>query len=231
MVTAVPYPEPLRLAVFDCDGTLVDSGHSIVTAMHAACDEHGCARPAAEEVRRMVGLPLAEAFARLLPGAGAETLAKLKEGSQNAFGAMRRLGEVREPLFPGALEGLTTMEEAGWLLAMATGKSHRGLVSTLNGHGLGERFVTLQTADRCQGKPHPEMLLNAMAEANAKPSSTVMIGDTTYDMEMARNAGTLAVGVSWGYHGVAELKDAGADAIIDAFEELPMAAETLLEEK
>jgi phosphoglycolate phosphatase len=179
----------------------------------------------------MVGLPLAEAFKRLLPGMEAETLAKLKESYQKAFGSMRRRGEVRDPLFPGALEGLTIMEDTGWLLGMATGKSHRGLVATLNGHGLGERFVTLQTADRCRGKPHPEMLLNAISEADAKPSSTVMIGDTTYDMEMAQNAGTLAVGVSWGYHGVAELKEAGADAVIDAFGELPGTAETLLKEK
>ncbi len=231
MVTEVPHPESLRLAVFDCDGTLVDSGHSIVAAVHAACDEHDCAKPAAADVRRMVGLPLAEAFVRLLPGAGAETLAKLKESYQNVFAAMRRRGEVREPLFPGALEGLTVMEDAGWLLGMATGKSRRGLAATLNGHGLGERFVTLQTADRCRGKPHPEMLLNAMAETSAKPSSTAMIGDTTYDMEMARNAGTLAVGVSWGYHGAAELKDAGADAVIDAFEELPTTVQALLEAK
>jgi len=164
MVTEVPHLESLRLAVFDCDGTLVDSGHSIVAAMHAACDEHDCAKPAAADIRRMVGLPLAGAFAGLLPGAGAETLAKLKESYQNAFAAMRRRGEVREPLFPGALEGLTIMEDAGWLLGMATGKSRRGLAATLDGHGLGECFVTLQTADRCQGKPHPEMLLNAMAE-------------------------------------------------------------------
>jgi len=210
----------LRLAVFDCDGTLVDSQHSIVAAMHAACDVHDYPKPSAAAVRRMVGLPLTEAFARLLPDHGPETHDRLRESYAEAFLAMRRNDEVQEPLYPGVREALDGVEAAGWLMGMATGKSMRGLVATLGRHGLGERFVTLQTADTALGKPNPDMLYQAMNEAGVDAAMTVMIGDTTYDMEMAVNAGTLAVGVAWGYHEAEELRDAGAYAVIGEFSEL-----------
>ncbi len=221
----------LKLAVFDCDGTLVDSQHSIVAAMHAACDEHGFDKPRPEAVRRMVGLPLLEAFARLLPSTPPETLENLKRCYSSAFFAMRQRGELHEPLYPGVEAGLSFFERAGWLLGIATGKSRRGLLATLGGHGLLERFTTLQTADLSRGKPDPEMLHRAMAETGAGKGETVMIGDTTYDMEMAKNAGTYALGVSWGYHDTGELYEAGAHKVIDSFEDLPDAVPEMMGSK
>lgn len=219
----------VRLAVFDCDGTLVDSQHSIVAAMHAACDEHEIARPGPEAVRRMVGLPLQEAFARLMPDEGADAHARLRESYREFFGALRRAGEVKEPLFPGVIEGLGALEDAGWLLGVATGKARRGLLATLEKHDLADRFVTLQTADVAHGKPHPDMLLRAMADTGAEADRTVMVGDTTFDMEMARNAGTMSIGVAWGYHGAEELRSAGALAVVGDFADLARAMDTVVE--
>lgn len=221
--------DTLRLAVFDCDGTLVDSQHSIVAAMQAACGRHGLKPPAHDAVKRLVGLPLLDCIRILLPGSAEAVVGRVREAYAEVFHAMRMDGQVTDPLFFGAREAIEAVERAGWLLGLATGKSHRGLIATLERHELVERFVTLQTADRAAGKPNPEMLLNAMAETGVSPASTVMIGDTTYDMEMARNAGTLAIGVAWGYHEADELRDAGAHAIIGAFPELPLALHGLME--
>lgn len=213
--------DTVRLAVFDCDGTLVDSQHSIIGAMHAAFDAEGLARPDDNAIRRVVGLPLLDAIHRLAPDASSDTLETLRAGYSAAWQAMRAEGELDEPLYPGTVEVLARFARAGWILGVATGKSHRGLVGTLERHGVLERFVTLQTADRARGKPHPEMLLKAMAETGADPDSTVMIGDTTFDMEMARHAGVMAIGVRWGYHEADELERAGAERVIGDYSELP----------
>jgi phosphoglycolate phosphatase len=220
---------PIRLAVFDCDGTLVDSQHSIVAAMRAACAAHDLAEPPAERVRRVVGLHLLEAIRVLLPAAADAVLDRVHASYIAAYQDMRARGLVRDPLFPGARETIERLELAGWLLGVATGKSHRGLLATLERHDMTGRFVTLQTSDRAAGKPHPEMLHKAMAEAGADASATVMIGDTTFDMEMARAARTRAIGVAWGYHGADELKESGADRIVSDFAELPAALESLME--
>ena len=220
--------EPLRLAVFDCDGTLVDSQHSILASVHAACDAHDLPRPEADAVKRIVGLPLKVGIARLWPDEDAEAHAVIAGFYRDHFNRLRAAGAVTEPLFPGVLDGLAAFEGAGWLLGIATGKSHKGLLGSLGEHGLSERFVTLQSADTAAGKPSPDMLLRAMAETGAKAETTVMIGDTTFDMEMALNAGTLAVGVAWGYHEPEELLATGAHAVAGAFHELPAAVEDLM---
>lgn len=211
---------PLRLAVFDCDGTLVDSQSSIVDAMHAACDHHGFARAEAEAVRRMVGLPLEVAIQRLLPQVSATLSLEMCETYKSAFFTMRQAGLVEEPLFPGVLRVMDRLDEAGWLMGVATGKAMRGLKRTLEHHDLMSRFVTCQTADIAQGKPHPEMMLNAMSDAGVEAAHAVMIGDTTYDVEMAANAGVKSIGVAWGYHGVEELMDAGAMVVVHSADEL-----------
>lgn len=218
---------PLRLAVFDCDGTLVDSQRSIVAAMHAASDARGLPRPPAEAVRRLVGLPLLSTIQVLFPQVDADEHARVRTSYSEAYHAMRLDGRLNDPLYPGALDAIAAIEGAGWLLGLATGKSHRGLVATLDHHGIIERFVTLQTADRALGKPHPDMLLKAMSETGAEAASTVMIGDTTFDVEMARNAGTLVLGVAWGYHDAEDLRAAGAHGVVATFAELPHALETL----
>ena len=220
--------EPIRLAVFDCDGTLVDSQFSILASVHAACDAHDLPRPEAEAVKRIVGLPLKLGIARLWPDQDAEAHAVIAGFYRDHFDRLRDAGNVSEPLFPGVLEGLAAFEDAGWLLGVATGKSHKGLLDSFAEYGLAERFVTLQTSDTAAGKPSPDMLLRAMAEAGAEARATVMIGDTTFDMEMALNAGTLAVGVAWGYHETEELLATGAHAVASAFHELPAAVEDLM---
>lgn len=202
-----------RLAVFDCDGTLVDSQANICLAMERCFENAGLERPSRERTRRVVGLSLVEAMQAMLPDTNEETHAALAEDYKKAFHAMRGAGEVEEPLYDGVAELIAELEEDGWLLGVATGKSDRGLGLCLEHHGLRQSFVTLQTADRHPSKPHPSMIEQAMADAGAGPETTIMIGDTSFDMEMARAAGTTAIGVTWGYHGAEELREAGAHFI------------------
>lgn len=202
-----------RLVVFDCDGTLVDSQHSICTAMVRAFEEAKLPPPERLAILAAVGLSLPVAMARLLPDAEADFHDHLADRYKLAFQAMRREQGVQEPLYPGIADLVQELDGAGWLLGVATGKSDRGLNLCLAHHGLLDRFVTLQTADRHPSKPHPSMLLTAMAEAGAEPDTTVMIGDTSFDIDMGRAAGVRSIGVAWGYHLPDELVAAGADAV------------------
>ena len=204
-----------RLAIFDCDGTLVDSGAPIFSALAATFREHGIDVPPAHVCRRVIGLSLTEAMAGLLPDRGAEQHRALAEDYKRHFTALRAAGEVEEPLFDGVAELLDRLEAGGWLLAVATGKSDRGLRHCLRAHGLHARFVSLQTADSHPSKPHPSMVLQAIADAGAAPAATVVIGDTSYDMAMASAAGAAPIGVSWGYHAPDELIAAGAVAVAE----------------
>ena len=214
---------PVRLAVFDCDGTLVDSQHAIVAAMQAAWRAFGLSdpAPAAAAVRRVVGLPLVRAIATLLPEAGPDDHVALSRHYKRAFGALRQGDDYREPLFEGAVAALDALAAAEFVLAIATGKSRKGLDASLERHGLAGRFATLQTGDEGPGKPDPAMLLRAMAETGAEAATTVMIGDTVFDIEMAVSAAAVPVGVGWGYHESGELRAAGAAAIVETFAELP----------
>ncbi|MBK8907589.1 MAG: HAD-IA family hydrolase [Rhodospirillales bacterium] len=217
----------VRLCVFDCDGTLVDGQAPIVAAMAAAFAAHGHPPPAAAAVRRVVGLSLVEAIARLLPEGDAAAWGALARAYSDAFAESRRIGAVAEPLYPGALACLEALEDGGWVLGLATGKSRRGALATLARHQLVSRFVTVQTADVALGKPSPDMVLRAMDDAGAAPSATVMVGDTTYDMMMACSAGALAVGVTWGYHGIEELTASGAHALVDRFDDVASTVQAL----
>lgn len=218
----------LKLCIFDCDGTLVDGHHAITTAMERAFATQGLPAPEAAAVKRVVGLALVDAIRLLHPGAAAATYAGLADGYVAAFGDLRRAGETKEWLFPGAAEALAVIEQAGWLLGMATGKSQRGAKATLHAHDLADRFVTLQTADRAPGKPAPDMIWRALAETGVAAHRAVMVGDTTYDMQMAKNAGVVAVGVDWGYHHRDELLAAGAIAVIESFAALPALLDDVL---
>ena len=210
-----------RLAVFDCDGTLVDSQANICVACERAFDGAGLVPPPRAEIRRIVGLSLVEAMQVLLPHADDAQHRVLATDYKNAFHAMRTSGELAdEPLFDGIAEILATLADDGWLLGVATGKSDRGLAHILAAHGITERFVTLQTADRHPSKPDPAMLLAAIAEAGVTPARTAMIGDTSFDMAMAKAANVRAVGVAWGYHAADELADAGADVVAESVPEL-----------
>jgi phosphoglycolate phosphatase len=205
-----------RLAVFDCDGTLVDSGATIYAALSETFAQRRLDIPPARTARRVIGLSLVEAMAGLLPDASADDHYELAEQYKRNFMALRAAGQVEEPLFDGVLELLDALETDGWLLAVATGKSDRGLKHCLEQHDIHARFVSLQTADRHPSKPHPSMVEQAMAEAGAEPGRTIVVGDTSFDMAMAAAAGATGIGAGWGYHEAAELIEAGAVAVADA---------------
>ncbi|MGQ0588350.1 MAG: HAD-IA family hydrolase [Sphingosinicella sp.] len=209
-----------RLAIFDCDGTLVDSQHNICAAMAECFAAAGLERPDDARTRRVVGLSLIEAMRSMLPEAAPERHVALAEEYKLAFQAMRARGLDEEPLYEGMAELVEALDAEGWLLGVATGKSDRGLALCLEHHGLRARFVSLQTADRHPSKPHPSMIEAAMAEAGAAPHSTLMIGDTSFDMAMARAAGVTAIGVGWGYHDAEDLRRAGAHHIVETPQEI-----------
>jgi phosphoglycolate phosphatase len=223
-----PVQPALRLAVFDLDGTLVDSVHMIEAAMREAFATLGLPAPDPAEVRRIIGLPLEIAISRLEPSLDAVALDQVGESYKATFAALRAAGEGGEALFPDVARTLAALDAAGWLLAIATSKSMRGLTATLRNFGLAHHFVTLRTADHGPAKPAPDMLLSALSETGVEAGDAVMIGDTTYDMEMARAARVAAIGVGWGYHPADELRAAGAAAIAPSMSALPALAEEVL---
>ena len=199
-----------RLAVFDCDGTLVDSGATIYAALEASLLQHGFDVPPPNVSRRVIGLSLVEAMAALLPDSPTDQHRALADDYRRAFMRLRTAGQVEEPLFDGVVDLLDALEADGWLLAVATGKSDRGLRHCLEQHGIHARFVSLQTADRHPSKPHPSMVEQAIADCGAAPATTFVVGDTSFDMAMAVAAGATAIGAGWGYHDDEELIAAGA---------------------
>ncbi len=210
----------MKLVVFDCDGTLVDSQKSIVDAMVLAFEEHELPAVSADRVRRVIGLPLDVAIAELLGEPAEFRHETIAETYRRMFRAFRAAGSVVEPLYDGAADTVRALDEEGWLLGIATGKARRGLDATLGPLDLLRHFVTMQTADVAMGKPHPEMLERAVSEAGVTTDVAVMVGDTTFDMEMAQNAGVASIGVSWGYHPAEALHAAGAHVVIDEWRQL-----------
>ena len=210
----------VRLAVFDCDGTLVDGQAAICDAMEAAFEAADLPPPPPADVRRIVGLSLPHALRRLAPGSNEATRARIVAEYRAAFFAARTSGRLAEPLYVGMERLLRALHADGWTLAVATGKSDRGLASCLAGHGIADLFSSLQTADRHPSKPDPAMLRAAMAECGATAADTVMIGDTSFDMIMARRASVRAVGVDWGYHEPEELRASGALGVADTMDRL-----------
>ena len=211
-----------RLAIFDCDGTLVDSQANICRAVEEAFGDARVPVPPRDAIRQIVGLSLVEAMQALVPDASAADHLVLANAYKARFVERRANGSLdEEPLFDGIAALIGGLADDGWLLGVATGKSDRGLAHVLTTHRLAHHFVTLQTADRHPSKPHPSMIEAAIAEAGADPARTAMIGDTTYDVMMAVNAGVRAIGVGWGYHAPEELFDAGARGVALEVADLP----------
>jgi phosphoglycolate phosphatase len=214
---------PARLVVFDVDGTLVDSQHLIVAAQQAAFAGVGLSAPSRQRSLSIVGLSLAEAFTDLVGPDG--PVAALVDGYKAAFGALRADPTMAEPLYAGAAAVVDQLAARGdVLLGIATGKSRRGVAHLMARHGWDGLFHTIQTADDAPSKPNPAMLRNAMRETGTDANEMVMLGDTTFDMLMAKAVGCRAIGVSWGYHPVASLWAAGADAVIERFDDLATVA-------
>jgi phosphoglycolate phosphatase len=214
----------LKLVIFDCDGTLVDSQHMICAAMQQAYEANNLSVPAREHLLAIVGLSLPDAFRRLAAATNGDIehpVDALVTCYKNAFAELRSSIDHLEPLYPGAREAIDRLAgRPDTLLGIATGKSQRGVRAVLGRHGLAERFATIQTSDDAPSKPHPGMVLAAMRETGAAPDETVVVGDTVFDLEMARAAGARAIAVGWGYHPPAALREAGAYALIETFADL-----------
>ncbi|WP_417743392.1 HAD-IA family hydrolase [Salipiger sp.] len=212
----------LRLVIFDVDGTLVDSQADILASMQAAFGATGLAVPTREEILSIVGLSLPQAMAKLAPMADKAARAQMVEAYKAAYLELRSEKGTPEssPLYPHVRKVLDQLHaEPDTLLGIATGKSRRGLDKLVDGHNMRRLFVTQQCADDHPSKPHPSMIEAALSETGVSPQRAVMVGDTSYDMDMARSAGILAIGVTWGYHDAGRLRD--AHLVIDDIRLLP----------
>jgi len=221
----------VKLALFDCDGTLVDSQNVIVTAMTRAFARAEMVLPPREAVLGIVGLSLVEAMRRLGDGDPQFPAERLAELYRDAFRELRTEPDFAEPMFPGirrVIDHLTARDDV--LLGIATGKSQRGVSLVLKHHGLEGRFVTIQTADDAPSKPHPAMVQQAMAATGIQPMDTILIGDTSFDMVMARSAGARAIGVTWGYHSTDMLRSSGAERLVSDADGLLAAMDELWED-
>lgn len=221
---------PPKLVLFDCDGTLVDSQHMIVATMMEAFAKVGHAPPDRAGILSIIGLSLPEAISRLDSSLDEDAVALVVEAYRDTYQAMKfRLAETA-PLYPGAFDALMALAARDdVLLGIVTGKSRRGLDAILETHGLTNLFAVLRTADDGPSKPHPFMVVDAVAALGGEVSRTVVVGDTGYDMLMARAAGAFALGVTWGYNGRDELAEAGAQAFASIFSEVPTLAMGLLD--
>jgi len=209
-----------KLVVWDVDGTLVDSRQTIFDSMRTGFAAAGLPPLTYEAVRQVVGLGLMEGVGVLLPDAAPEVRVRVAEAYKAAFGAKVAQPGYIEPLYDGAAETLDRLRAAGWKIAMATGKSRRGVETIIRMHDWADLFDSTHCADDGPGKPDPAMVLEAMKALQADPAHTIVVGDTAHDMRMARAAGACAQGVSWGFHTAEEVQEGGADHVAHDFAEL-----------
>ena len=184
------------LIVFDWDGTLMDSAAAIVASLQGACRDLDFPVPGDEQARYIIGLGLHDALSHILPGLDASQYPRVVDRYRHHFLAL----DGGTALFPGIAEVVADLHGAGYQLAIATGKSRRGLARALDATGLVSFFHASRCADEGHTKPHPGMLQEVMRELAARSDRTLMIGDTTHDLEMARAAGVAALGVGYGAH-------------------------------
>jgi len=212
------------LVVFDVDGTLLDSQHAIVASMAEAYQLNGLEPPSREQVLAVVGLSVREAVEAISLDRPDHPIDAIGLAFKQSFNARRKAAPEAVPLYDGALDILKSLAARdGVLLGIATGNSRRGVDRFLDTFGVRDLFAATQCADDAPSKPHPAMLLQAAAEAGVPAEDMVMIGDTTFDMMMARSAGARAIGVAWGYHPADRLLASGAERVIASFDELDSA--------
>ncbi len=192
-----------ELIVFDWDGTLLDSANAIVSSIQAAAADIGHVPPSDERARHVIGLGLYDALRYALPQLEDDRHAEMAERYRHHY--LSRDHEL--PLFAGAADLVRELDAEGYLLAVATGKSRQGLDRALAASGLGRYFRATRCADECHSKPHPQMLEELMEELGVSPRLTLMIGDTTHDLQMAHNAGVAALAVAYGAHERATLEE------------------------
>lgn len=205
----------LKLALFDCDGTLVDSAKLIHEVMCRTFVHFGFPAPVLAQTKAIIGLTLDIAIARIQgkPHADAEAVAMMAH-YKSIFAETRKESGFEEPLFDGiraVMDQLSHRESL--LIGAVTGKSRRGLNMIMDTHDFRKTFVVSRTADDCPSKPHPAMVTECCDDVGIQPAQTLVIGDAIYDMQMARAAGATAIGVAWGYASTDELRAAGAHAI------------------
>jgi phosphoglycolate phosphatase len=219
----------MNLVIFDCDGTLVDSQLNIIAAMAHAFGAEGLPAPSRAAVLSVVGLSLPEAFTVLAEAHAPSIQMRLADHYRGAFSAAHGREREHEQLYPGIRDTVLSLAARdNVVLGIATGKSKRGVARLLEREAWHPHFITIQTADDHPSKPHPSMILKAMSDAGVGPDATVMIGDTTFDMQMAREAGVRALGVGWGYHAETLLREAGAHATVSEGDQLLGAIDSLL---
>ena len=206
-------PKQFDLLIFDWDGTLMDSAGVIVDSIQRACEDIGLPRPGERASRQIIGLGLIQALQTLLPDLPADDYPRLVERYRHHY-----LGrDAQIPLFAGVSQGIRDLQESGFQLAVATGKSRVGLSRALETSGLGARFIATRCADQTHSKPHPAMVLELIAELDADPARTLVIGDTSHDLLMAANAGVASLGVTYGAHEAGDLRPHAPLALIDSF--------------
>ncbi|MEK6771441.1 MAG: HAD-IA family hydrolase [Pseudomonadota bacterium] len=205
------------LVVFDWDGTLMDSADKIVRCFQNALRDAALPDPGVEAIRQIIGLGLNEAMAALLPAHSRHDHARVADRYRDHF---LHLDTTDSVLFPGVREGLDEISRGGYLLAVATGKSRRGLQRVLTETGLTTLFVATRCADEARSKPHPQMLLDILDATGMEADRALMVGDTVYDLDMARHAEVDALAVSYGVHHRAQLKVCDPLACLDSFDEV-----------
>ncbi len=207
----------MKLVLFDCDGTLVDSAGLIHETMRRTFAQFGKPEPQVEDTKAIIGLTLDIAISRMQGKEHVDDEAiEMTAYYKSLFSVVRQDLDFKEPLFPGIralIDEIGPREDL--LIGAVTGKSRRGLNLIMETHGFDRYFVVGRTADDCPSKPHPAMVTECCDETGMRAADTLVIGDAIYDMQMAKAAGATAIGVSWGYASVEELTKAGADAIVD----------------
>lgn len=220
----------LALVLLDLDGTLVDSRALIVQCMSVAARQTGMPVPTESAVGRIIGLSLDHAIAVLFADSTPENQTEVLEAYRIEALRLRAEPDDPEALFPGTRELVLDLREAGYILGIATGKARRGVTHFCDRYDMKGWFDTIQTPDTNPSKPHPGMIESALSETGVDRHRVVMVGDTSFDLEMARNAGVFGIGVAWGNHPVSDLEEAGAHHIVRHMEGLSQAIHTLLTE-